>query len=197
MYLIDTEVEQRCKHRLCEQILTLSQQLFLDVKDTRTGKQTVIQGIIHKIVGLSFGTETDDEVTSCFQGLITEETEFEIEPIDQLISLKRTKTSKQRNLFKKDFNFEQLGIGGLDKVIRTLCPMELPFWSSSTTNSQEFNDIFRRAFASRIFPPHLVEELGITHVKGMLLYGPPGTGKTLIARQIGKALRAKEPKVIR
>lgn len=37
--------------------------------------------------------------------------------------------------------------------------------------------------------------MGIQHVKGMLLYGPPGTGKTLIARQIGKLLNGKEPKV--
>ena len=39
-----------------------------------------------------------------------------------------------------------MGIGGLDK---------------------EFNDIFRRAFASRVFPPALVEKLGIQHVKGL------------------------------
>lgn len=31
---------------------------------------------------------------------------------------------------------------------------------------------------------------------GLLLYGPPGTGKTLIARQIGKMLNAKEPKIV-
>ena len=37
--------------------------------------------------------------------------------------------------------------------------------------------------------------LGIKHVKGMLLFGPPGTGKTLMARQIGKMLNGKEPKV--
>ncbi|KAK6612542.1 Vesicular-fusion protein sec18 [Botrytis cinerea] len=43
----------------------------------------------------------------------------------------------------------------------------------------EFSAIFRRAFASRI-----------------LLFGPPGTGKTLIARQIGKMLNSREPKVI-
>lgn len=30
----------------------------------------------------------------------------------------------------------------------------------------------------------------------MLLYGPPGTGKTLIARQIGKMLNAREPKIV-
>jgi vesicle-fusing ATPase len=28
------------------------------------------------------------------------------------------------------------------------------------------------------------------------LHGPPGTGKTLIARQIGKMLNAREPKIV-
>jgi vesicle-fusing ATPase len=79
-------------------------------------------------------------------------------------------------LFKhKEFNFEKLGIGGLD---------------------DQFEQIFRRAFASRVFPPSVVERLGIRHVRGVLLYGPPGTGKTLIARQIGKMLNGKEPKVV-
>lgn len=82
---------------------------------------------------------------------------------------------KAKALIKPDFKFEDLGIGGLD---------------------DEFNAIFRRAFASRIFPPALVEKLGVQHVKGILLYGPPGTGKTLMARQIGKMLNAKEPKVV-
>ena len=43
-----------------------------------------------------------------------------------------------------------------------------------------------------IFPETFVE---IDFV-GILLYGPPGTGKTLMARQIGKMLRAKEPKIV-
>ncbi|CAI5479711.1 unnamed protein product, partial [Closterium sp. Yama58-4] len=88
----------------------------------------------------------------------------------------KTGGGKAAALFKqKDFNFEKLGIGGLDA---------------------QFADIFRRAFASRVFPPHIISRLGITHVKGMLLHGPPGTGKTLIARQIGKLLNGMEPKVV-
>jgi SpoVK/Ycf46/Vps4 family AAA+-type ATPase len=47
-----------------------------------------------------------------------------------------------------------------------------------------------------MFPRGLVEKLGIRHVKGLLLYGPPGTGKTLMARQIGKMLNAREPKIV-
>ncbi|CAI5950246.1 unnamed protein product [Closterium sp. NIES-65] len=48
----------------------------------------------------------------------------------------RTGGGKAAALFKqKDFNFEKLGIGGLDA---------------------QFADIFRRAFASRVFPPHII-----------------------------------------
>ncbi|KAF3625801.1 Vesicle-fusing ATPase [Capsicum annuum] len=75
--------------------------------------------------------------------------------------------------WQKEFNLQSLGIGGL---------------------GAEFSDIFRRAFASRVFPPHVTSKLGIKHVKGMLLFGPPGTGKTLMARQIGKMLNGKETK---
>ena len=78
-------------------------------------------------------------------------------------------------------DFEKLGIGGLDK---------------------EFTKLFRRAFASRIFPPEVASKLGIKHVRGLMLYGPPGCGKTLIARQISKVLQgedsdtAREPKIV-
>jgi vesicle-fusing ATPase len=77
-------------------------------------------------------------------------------------------------LFKGNFNFEEMGIGGLD---------------------EQFLKMFRTAFASRIFPG-VVKQLGTNHIRGMVLFGPPGCGKTLIARQIGKILNAREPKIV-
>lgn len=43
-----------------------------------------------------------------------------------------------------------LGVGGLDTA---------------------FRDIFRRVFASRLAPPEMVAEMGLKHVRGMLLHG--------------------------
>lgn len=58
----------------------------------------------------------------------------------------------------------------------SLCAKRYLSWSGIGGLSKEFADIFRRAFASRVFPPQVVKNLGITHVRGMLLYGPPGRG---------------------
>lgn len=109
-------------------------------------------------------------------GLYTKETQFDFNVSKDSQDLKiKTSKMKEKSIFRSKFNFEDMGIGGLD---------------------QEFADIFRVAFASRRYPANYLAQFNIKHVKGMLFYGPPGTGKTLIARQLGKALNAKEPKVI-
>lgn len=58
-----------------------------------------------------------------------------------------SKRAAPNAIIKPNFKFQDMGIGGLDS---------------------EFGAIFRRAFASRIFPPGMVEKLGIQHVKGIL-----------------------------
>ena len=93
---------------------------------------------------------------------------------EHIIQFSGGDTQVNESLFKSDFDFEKMGIGGL---------------------GGEFQTIFRRAFAPRIFPG-IMKEMGANFVRGMLLYGPPGCGKTLIARQIGKVLNAREPKII-
>ena len=87
----------------------------------------------------------------------------------------RSDHMEEKSIFRQGFNFEDMGVGGLDK---------------------EFSNIFRVAFSSRRYPQSHLDKYGIRHVKGILLYGPPGTGKTLIARQLSKSLYANEPKLV-
>ena len=84
------------------------------------------------------------------------------------------KDGKQQILnFKTNFNFEDMGIGGLD---------------------DQFTSLFRKTFSTRMFPG-IVNKMGMNHVRGMLLYGPPGCGKTLIARQIARILDVNDKNI--
>ncbi|KAL7186306.1 hypothetical protein ACSBR2_028115 [Camellia fascicularis] len=123
------------------------------------------------------GVEGQVKSNSMERGMISPDTYIVFQASNSSgIKIVNQREAASSNIFKhKEFNLESLGIGGL---------------------GAEFSDIFRRAFASRVFPPHVTSKLGIKHVKGMLLYGPPGTGKTLMARQIGKMLNGKEPKIV-
>ncbi|AQZ18133.1 SEC18 (YBR080C) [Zygosaccharomyces parabailii] len=132
--------------------------------------QTLDLGDVEPTAPPSSGIET--------KGILTRQTQLNFfKGRDGLVNLKSSNSLRPRSdaVIRPDFKFEDLGVGGLD---------------------EEFTKIFRRAFASRIFPPAVIEKLGISHVKGLLLFGPPGTGKTLIARKIGKMLNAKEPKIV-
>lgn len=66
-----------------------------------------------------------------------------------------------------DFESKTLGVGGLDDVLA---------------------EVKRRIWIPLAAPSGLLEELGITPVRGLLLYGDPGCGKTLVAKTIGKLL---------
>ncbi|PTB75846.1 vesicle fusion factor [Trichoderma longibrachiatum ATCC 18648] len=157
------------------QILAPGQRILMDVRN-------IPLLIVVKTVGLVDLSMADDggkqiHRESHARGILTNQTRILFHRDGKGdFNLKPSATKPNSNaILAPDFKFEDMGIGGL---------------------GDEFSTIFRRAFASRVFPPGLVAKMGIPHVKGMLLYGPPGTGKTLIARQIGKMLNARPPKVI-
>lgn len=158
------------------QILAPGQRILMDVRN-------IPLLIIVKTVGLvDLAMMSDDAGKQVYRegharGILTNQTRVLFHRDGKGdFNLKPSMSKPNSNaILAPDFKFEDMGIGGL---------------------GNEFSTIFRRAFASRVFPPGLVAKMGIPHVKGMLLYGPPGTGKTLIARQIGKMLNARPPKVI-
>jgi vesicle-fusing ATPase len=80
-------------------------------------------------------------------GIVMEKTDvtFLKDPISKIKIKSSARKAAPNAVLAPNFKFEDMGIGGLD---------------------QEFSAIFRRAFASRVFPPGLVEKLGIQHVKG-------------------------------
>jgi vesicle-fusing ATPase len=160
------KLADQIRKRFINQVMTAGQRVTVEYLGTGY-VFTVNQAAVE-------GQEKSNEIE---RGLLSSDTYIIFEaPKASGIKIVNQRESASSNIFKhKEFNLEKLGIGGL---------------------SAEFADIFRRAFASRVFPPHVASKLGIKHVKGMLLYGPPGTGKTLMARQIGKMLNGKDPKIV-
>eukprot|EP01132_Coremiostelium_polycephalum_P006793 gene6793-8428_t len=129
-----------------------------------------------KVDKIELSTDSEQNTSGLTQGLLLSTTQIFLQKGENsFIDIETSGPMVTNQIFARDWDFENMGIGGLDT---------------------EFRNIFRRAFSSRIYPPALVAKLGVNHVKGMLLYGPPGTGKTLIARQIGKMLNGREPKIV-
>ena len=107
--------------------------------------------------------------------MIDKTTNIEFITTDLKININTNNEQNTKSIFKTNFNFEEMGIGGLGK---------------------QFEIIFRRAFASRLLSKKVINALGVKHVRGIVLHGPPGCGKTLIARQIGKILNCETPEIV-
>lgn len=150
--LHEDEIKEKIKNTFSEHIFSNNQALLLSIND----RNFIL------------------EITMFTEGNIHKGTNIVLFSDDVELNLIGAKLLK-RDLFKDDYNFEEIGIGGLDK---------------------ELIGVFRRALSTRAFKPSTAEKLGIKHVKGMLLFGAPGCGKTLIARKIGGMITNKEPKIV-
>lgn len=156
------------------QIFRSGQKLFMEFNGAKF--ELMVESFEHAAVGLSAGAASARSVERGQLLQITSINWKKANGSQSNIYFTGASMASARNdsLFKNDFDFEKMQIGGL---------------------GTQFQTMFRRAFASRIFPG-LVKQLGINHIRGILLYGPPGCGKTLIARKIGQVLNAREPKII-
>lgn len=160
-----------------KQVFVVDQPLLFAFKDKPLLKLTVKEIELADLNALKTG-KSDGTTRKANVGISLPDTAITFEKgEDSAIFLAGSAKGKmvRQSIINPDWDFSKMGIGGLDT---------------------QFNAIFRRAFASRVFPPEIMEQLGCKHVKGILLYGPPGTGKTLMARQIGQMLNSREPKIV-
>nr|POE44589.1 vesicle-fusing atpase [Quercus suber] len=84
-------------------------------------------------------TEGQEKSSTIERGMISRDTYIVFETSNASgIKIVNQREAASSNIFRqKEFNLQSLGIGGL---------------------SAEFADIFRRAFASRVFPPHVTNK---------------------------------------
>ncbi|GBM26023.1 Vesicle-fusing ATPase 1 [Araneus ventricosus] len=161
----------------CKQAFTVGQMLAFSFQDMKILKLVVREMEAANIEQMTGNGKATAKRTTQI-GLLLPDAVVVFEKAEgsavNLVGKAKGMTARQ-SIINPDWDFQKMGIGGLDK---------------------EFNAIFRRAFASRVFPPEFVQQLGLKHVRGILLFGPPGTGKTLMARQIGNMLNAREPKIV-
>ncbi|XP_015764199.1 PREDICTED: vesicle-fusing ATPase-like [Acropora digitifera] len=170
-------------HQFLDQAFSVGQQAVFAFQDK---KYLILCVKSMEVIDVSLLGGSDAKAsqgTNVSIGVVTRNTQVLFERAEGSV-LNLTGTAKGKaatqSIISRDWDFTKLGIGGLDK---------------------EFSNIIRRAFATRLFPPEVVDKLGKTHAKGsrhcdLLIFHLSGTGKTLMARQIGKMLNTREPKII-
>lgn len=158
-------------------ILDVSNKYTIGSKENENVKFTIVILSIN-VLNMDLIGNTKKEGTmielSSYGMFISGTTEIIYDPSTKLTTglCKRNNASIFRH---SNINYENIGIGGID---------------------EKFNELFRRAFASRILHPRLVQKFEIKHQKGIILYGPPGCGKTLLARSLCKILNTREPNIV-
>ena len=177
------------KTRLDEQIKVEDTELLEIIKNSYVGtpiNEGTYLYFVHNGIGLTFEAceleidplgpmnEERSSKNKVNFGFLAMDTNIELASENHKYKI-NSKQMKAKRLTKFGFNFNEMGVGGLDT---------------------EISNIFRRAFTTRLYPTAYLEKYGIHHVKGILLYGPPGTGKTLIARTLANALNVAEFKVV-
>ncbi|RWS20241.1 vesicle-fusing ATPase-like protein, partial [Leptotrombidium deliense] len=104
------------------------------------------------------------------------ETFVNVKPLSgALIDVNSDEQNKPKSIIKDDWNFENMGIGGL---------------------SEEFLNIFKKAILPRINANSGINKCGVQPVKGILIHGPLDTGKTLVARKIKEMVIASEVTIV-
>ena len=177
------------KRKLDEQIKVEDTELLEIIKNSYVGtpiNEGTFLYFVHNGIGLTFEAceleidplgpmnEERSSKNKVNFGFLAMDTNIELASENTKYKI-NSKQMKAKRLTKFGFNFNEMGVGGLDT---------------------EISNIFRRAFTTRLYPTAYLEKYGIHHVKGILLYGPPGTGKTLIARTLANALNVAEFKVV-
>ncbi len=128
------------------QAFTVGQPLVMQFQNKPLLAITVGEIQLADISALKQGKESKMTKASCGKSFPNMDLVFEKAEGSSIVLTGKSKGKVVRqSIINPDWDFSKMGIGGLDK---------------------EFNAIFRRAFASRVFPPEIMEQLGCKHVKG-------------------------------
>lgn len=129
-----------------KQAFSVGQPLAFQFQNKPLLQITVGEILTADLTAISSGDASKMKKSSCGLSFANTSITFEKGEGSSIHLIGKSKGKVQRqSIINPDWDFSKMGIGGLDT---------------------EFNAIFRRAFASRVFPPEIMEQLGCKHVKG-------------------------------
>ena len=168
--ILEEDLEQAIKNYHNEDIINNGDKILVDVSPKNQSIDLKNNKVFLTLTATKI-VNSDDQIESFGSLLLDTCYEFDV----SLKNLKLISSNKKKNIIKKGYNFNDMGVGGMH---------------------DEINKIFRTAFVSRMHSNDTLKKFGVKHVKGILLYGPPGTGKTLIAKTLAKMLDSEECTVV-